>query len=200
MLLPCIGFAALMVLASASVGLGQTYRDGLILSSTEFNRSLLGFIRERNFGKITRSIPALEPLLEALKTKYGPDLATDLRISAAKEDYADGLLLIQRLIYYDMKDLLQVGLEIAEKSRETAPAATKLRSAYLDYQILSPFIKDKNFDADRKIRNLFRTAMLRLEASSPYSEEPTDRSDPRDIRPLIEQIESETLRAFPELK
>jgi hypothetical protein len=163
---------------------------------------MLNFTQGRDFEKVVRSLPTLKPLLEAFKAKYGRDLDQEIRANAGQGRYDQTLLNVQQLVFYDMKDLMDVGLSRLGESTEQA--RSKLKAAYLDYLLLSPFVQVKNFGADQKIKKNFRSATIAVDTVSPYGGQKDLASggsaEEREVRKLVEQIITDLSLALPELK
>jgi hypothetical protein len=72
-------------------------------------------------------------------------------------------------------------------------AKTKMKLAYLNYLLLSPFIQRDHFPSDQRIRKNFRTAVLSLIASTPYRSDKVTISvplvQPDEIKKLTSEID-----------
>lgn len=181
---------ALMTLTWFPISWAQDYRDSLTLPSLEINRNLITYAQAMDLQKISRTLPVIKPLTDALKTKFGIDVESEIRSALVVQDPARLLKATQQLVYFNIKDLMDLSLGLLGES--TSKARAKMKAAYLNYLLLSPFIQKVNLSSDQLIKNRFRAVDLVLGSSSPYSREPTlPISAQQQIRQLIVEIETE---------
>ena len=170
-----------IILVSHSSSWGQTYRDNLPMPSLEINRQLMTYAQARDYEKITRTLPMVKPLTDALKTKFTSDIESELRSGLTAQDQDRILKATQRLVYLDLKDLMNLSVDLMGESNDKAK--TKLKAAFLNYLLLSPFMEKLNFAADQKIKKNFRAATLAVDASTSIEE----------IKRLISEIDKELI-------
>ncbi len=180
-----IALVTTLTVGPSALVLGQPYRDSLPLPAFQIYQNMLRYTQDKDFEKVERSLPVLRPIIQAINLNFKLDIEAEIRDSLAKKDQDRILLAIQRLIWLDMKDLLSLGVKVAQESQDQA--VVNFRKAYLDYQLLSPYIQVKNFSSDQKIKNIFRKAVITGTTAE-------------DLRKAVEDIDNEVRTAFPELK
>jgi hypothetical protein len=171
----------------------QPYRDNLPLPSIEINRQLMTYAQAKDFEKISRTLTMVKPLTDALKKKFVSDVESELRSGLKAQDQDRIVKATQRLVYLDLKDLMDLAVELMGESNDKAK--TKMKAAYLDYLLLSPYIEKLNFSSDQKIKKHFRSANLALDASVAYGGEKAIASavagSAEDIKRLVDEIDKE---------
>lgn len=178
-------FAAILMLCPAALAQSQPYRDNLPLPASEIYQKMLSYAQDQDFEKVERSLQVTKPVTQALNSKFGANIETEIRDGVTKKDQDRVIRAIQRLISLDMKDLMLVGATAARESQDKAVA--KFKSAYLDYLLLSPYIQVKSFASDQKIKTLFRKAVTISASAEAFGR-------------AAEEIEQELGTAYPELK
>jgi hypothetical protein len=162
---------------------GQSYRD-LGVPPSEIFQKMVAYVQGRDFEKLGKTLLVIKPLTGALGTKYSKNLHEEIQKAVDSKDGDKGLAAVQRVISGDLRALLEVGPGAAESPEK---AGTRFKAAYLDYLVLSPFIQDKNFQADQKVRNLFRKASTTNPQLDGFKE-------------IGGEIEKELLSTLPDLK
>lgn len=179
-----------LVLIWFSVSWAQVYRDSLPLPSLEINQLIITYVQTKNFEKISRTLQVLKPLTDTFKTKFGFDVESEIRSALVVQDQARLLKATQQLVYFNIKDLMDLSLGLLGES--TSKARAKMKAAYLNYLLLSPFIQKVNLSSDQLIKNRFRAVDLVLGSSSPYTRERTLPIASQDrIRQLADEIDRE---------
>lgn len=185
--------ATVFLFLGSSSAFAQPYRDNLPIPSLEINRNLLSYVQAKDFEKISRTLPVIKSLTDVLKTKFGSDIESELRSALDSQDQGRVLNATQHLVYLDLKDLMNLSMEMMEESADKAKA--KIRAAFLNYHLLSPFIQTANFAADQRIKKNFRTATLTLGVSAPYSGEKAVGSaaagSQEEVKRLINEIDKD---------
>jgi len=151
----------LSILLGFSLGLAQPYRDQMPQPSSEINRKLMTYAQSSDFEGFEQTLPSIKPLLDAFLAKFGAKVEFNMRPAINSRDKARLIKATQQLIYLDLKDLMNLTLESMGLS--TDKATVQMKSAYLNYLILSPIIEKTYFPSDQKVKNNFRTAVLSLE-------------------------------------
>ena len=175
-----VAAVAAAVLCPTRPARGQPYRDTLVLPSAQLFERMLTYADDKDYEKVSRSLQVARPVIEALKAKFGGDPEGDIRDGLGRKDLDRVKRGLHRLILLDMRDL--VGLALTAESSEKA--STKFRGAYLDYLMLSPGVQARDFNADQRIRNAFRRAVLR--------------STREQMQEARDEIEREVARVFAE--
>jgi hypothetical protein len=79
-------------------------------------------------------------------------------------------------------------------------AKSKMKLAYLNYLLLSPFVQRDHFPSDQRIKKNFRTAILSLIASTPYRGDkvtlPVKAVQRDEIKRLLTEIDQELIGAL----
>jgi len=183
---PTLIIAALIIFFSSTVypSRAQSYRESNAVPVGEVLEKLLGFSKRNEFEKIDKSLVQIKSLSETLDSKYSRKIEKSIQIAVQEKDGERALKAIQALIFYDMKDLLSIGIDSVQFSKEKA--IVKFKYAYLDYLLLSPFIQVQSYSGDQKIRNLFRKFALSINNSE-------------NLKSLNEEIEREIINSDPDL-
>jgi hypothetical protein len=175
-----VAAVAAVVLCPARPVRGQPYRDTLILPASQLYERMLKYADDKDYEKVSRSLQVARPVTEALKAKFGSDPEGDIRDGLERKDLDRVRRGLHRLILLDMRDL--IGLALTAESPEKS--STKFRGAYIDYLMLSTGVQARDFNADQKIRNAFRRAVLR--------------STREQMQEARDEIEREVARVFAE--
>lgn len=158
-------------------------------------QSMLRFADKGDYGKIEASLTFIKPIILPIKKKWKINMEREIRESVGKQDKTVVLLSIQKLIFLDMESLMYTSIdkELPDKKR-----GVQIRTAYLNYLLLSPTIKKKKFLADQRVKKAFRRLHASVE-TSPYA-----RSVPgvnfTAMENQIHAIEEEMIKLFPKWK
>ncbi len=174
-----------LMLSHSTSGLSQPYRDNLPIPAFEIYKNMLNFAQNKDFERVERSLQVIRPISETINLKFKEDIEAEILQGMVKKNSDMTIRAIQLLIFLDMKDLMSLGAEEAKGSLEKAKP--KFKAAFLDYQLLSPYINAKNFSSDQKIMDTFRRGVATA-------------TNAEDLRRVAEKIENELLTALPELK
>lgn len=190
--------ATVFLFIGSSPALAQPYRNNLPLPSLEINRNLLSYAQAKDFEKISRTLPVVKSLTDTFKAKFGSDIESELQSALNSQDPDRIFKSTQRLVALDLKDLMDLSVELMPESPDRARA--KMKAAYLNYLLLSPFVEKANFTSDQRIKKNFRSATLALEASAPYSGEKalakTTIANQEEIKRLTGEIDKELERVL----
>ena len=146
---------------------------------------MIVYAQEKDFEKLSKTLQLVKPITQAVGTKYSKNPEEEVQNAIQKKSGEKALLSVQRLVALDMRDLLSIAAGSIREGSEKA--TTKLKTAYLDYLLISPYVQVKSFSADQKIKNVFRKAVTTF-----ASEE--------ELKQMIQEIEKELFSAYPELK
>lgn len=158
-------------------------------------QSMLQFVDKQDYGKIEASLAFIQPIVLPIKKKWDVDMEREIREGVAKQNETVVRLSIQKLIFFDMESLLYTSID---KDRLNKERRVQIRIAYLNYLLLSPTIKKKQFLADQRVKKVFH----RLHASvgtSPYVRSASD-VDFTAMENQIHAMEKEMIKLFPEWK
>ena len=162
-------FAALLILCFASNGWAQAYRSSVGVPPLQVYKSMSKFADKKNYGKILRSLKVLNPILNHIKKELSENPADAIKNAVSSGDSGGTLLGIRRMIYLDIKDLLnQAKNEIKRPSGNPKKLA---KTARLNYELISPYIKKEDFKNDQIIKKSFRVSFRLLGAGSIYTKE-----------------------------
>ena len=174
----------LLSFLTGGLSYAQTYRD-IGLPPSEIYEKMIVYSQENDFEKLNKTLQLIKPITQALNTKYSKNPESEIQNAVDHKDGAKALLAVQRLIALDLHDLLSItGGTIRESSER---ATSKLKAAFLDYSILSPYIQVKSFSGDQKIKNIFRRAITTFAGED-------------ELKQNMDEIEKELYGAFSALK
>jgi len=184
----------------------QEYRDRMKIPSLTIYETMLNFAGKEDYEKVSKSLLFVREILEMLKIKFEVDLEKELKTVLEKKNKEIILTTIRKLIFYDMEDLFRILL--VSKDVPTTRLRTFIRTGYLDYLLLSPKIKEKEFKTDLALKKIFQRVFFLMGTTSPYAveekipekEEKPVTIDWEAIRKELSVVEKEILRLFPEFK
>ncbi len=203
----CPSFLEAAQLLWAKELLAQEYRDRMKIPSVTLYETMLNFTVKEDYEKVSKSVPFIREILDVIKTKFEVDLEKELKTALENKQKELVLLAIRKTIFYDMKDLFSILVStetIAEQS--TVRLRTFIRTGYLDYLLLSPKIKEKEFKTDLSLKKTFQRVFYLMGTTSPYAveekttEKTTATIDWDAISKELSIIEKEILRLFLEFK
>ena len=132
----------------------QNYRKEAVISPVYIYQQMLSFVKEGDYDKIVKSLSLLENVLNAIKNNFDKDLKTLIEDAVSTGDARKIKKAIYTLIYYDIKDVFYEVLTNLN-TKEFYQLKETLKFAYLDYLLVSPAIRRRNFEVDREIRKSF---------------------------------------------
>lgn len=147
----------------------QSYRSTTTVPPVEVYKYMLGFVENGKYSKIEWSLNMLQPITKRITEKFSEDPAKEIRKALTSGDRNQIRSRVQRLIILDIKDLLAQAEEQIKKS--TSHSRTLAKTARLNYELLSPYVKKNNFGTDQKIKRLFMSSFQLMAAGSIYSSE-----------------------------
>ncbi len=150
----CILIAGLIVFLSSPSLFSQNYRKEAVVSPVYVYQQMLSYLEEGNYKKILKSLSLLEEILNAIKSKFNKDLKTLIEDAVATKDVEKIREAIYTLIFYDIKDVFSEVLNNLN-TKGLYQLKETLKFAYLDYLLVSPAVKKRNFKVDRDIRKSF---------------------------------------------
>ncbi len=147
----------ILVLATPSL-YAQTYRKEAAVSPVYIYQQMLSYAEKGEFKKISKSLTLLEEILAAIKSKFNKDLKALFEEALTTNDTKEIKKAIYALIFYDIKDVFGEVLSNLN-TKGLYDLKETLRFAYLDYLLISPVVKKKNFEVDRRIRKTFNEVL-----------------------------------------
>lgn len=188
------------------IGSGILFTSHLALSTTETEQraklktppvkiyqSMLRFVDKQNYGKIEASLSFVKPVILAIKKKWDIDMRSEIRDGVVKQDEIAVRRSIHKLIFLDMEWLLY---KSADKDLTNKERRRQIRIAYLNYLLLSPTVKKKQFLADQRVKRIFHRLHAIL-GTSRYAQSASN-VDATVIENQIHSIEKEMFKLFPE--
>jgi len=153
-------FTVCMVLLVPSFLKAQDYREKASVSPVEIYREMLSCVQTKNTGRILKLLGSVEGILEAINTNFGKDIKSKIEeaVSTGKSEDIAGA--IHTLIYYDIKDVFKATMGGVSEGLSLAKLKGRVKFAYLDYLLVSPQAKRKNFNLDRAIRKGFADILI----------------------------------------
>jgi hypothetical protein len=183
-----------MVLALLLMGEVKDYRGQMKQPPFKvFEGMLLASKKENWSGIKDMSDMFLGPFYQEIKRSFNVDLAEELNKVLAEHNKEKILTAIQRNMFYDIKALFGLAAQDPAPDRATG----LLKTAYLDYNLLSPYVQTKDFQRDQVIRKMFQQAFQLAGASSPYSEENKGNNKGKKLKDHTSQIEKAIIEVLP---
>lgn len=145
----------------------QSYRNAVQVPPVEVYQSMLTFADRKDYGKVQSSLNVLAPIVNHIRTKFSVNPADDISRAIKKGNQDEIMTSIQSLIMLDIEDLLDEALKEIESNPD--PAKTAVKTARLDYQLLSPAVSKADFAADQKIKKDFTNSFRLMGTESAYS-------------------------------
>lgn len=145
----------------------QSYRNAVPVPPVEVYQSMLSFVDRKEYAKVAGSLTVLAPIVNHITAKFTDNPTDGIKKAVEKGNAEEILLSVQTLIILDMKDLLDEALKQVEQSPGTSK--TMVKTARLNYEILSSYVQKKDFAADQKIKKNFTESFRLLGSESVYS-------------------------------
>ncbi len=131
---------------------GQAYRESLSYRPQRVFRDMLRLAESEDYERLKASFQFIGTLVAALSSNDKTDYKAKIITAAANSDKKQAVEWTYRLIFSDMRDLLQQSTDQIFKE-SYARAAQCVRLAYDDYLLMSPLMET---EADKQVRDLFR--------------------------------------------
>jgi hypothetical protein len=147
----------------------QSYRNAVQVPPVDVYRSMLTFADRKDYGKIQSSLNVLAPIVNHIRAKFSVNPADEINQAIRSGSQDTVVKSIQSLIVFDIEDLLDEALKEVESSPDSAKTAVK--TAWLDYQLLSDAVSKADFAADQKIKKDFTGSFRLMGTESAYSTE-----------------------------
>lgn len=186
-------FLALMLINPGQEVWAQAYREQVKFPPHELYRSMLGFAERGENDKIVKTLDILSPVLAHIKDKYRVSPADSIQKAIAQGDPKEILLSVQRLMVWDIKDLLDAaGLALEDSPTLAYEFGNQAR---LNYFTMSPYVQKKDFSADQMIKKWFTDTLRALSSQSPFSDEEKN-IDHASIKRFWSNIEASLSKIF----
>jgi len=160
---------ALLLNPSYFTGWAQSYRESAPISPVYVYKQMLLYAEQGESGKISKLLSSVEEILDALSSNFQQDLRNKITEAINSGSRREILNSIYTLIFYDMKDVFRATVEGLREGLSLAALKERLKFAYLDYLLVSPTARKKEFNLDRNIRKLF-TGLLTAELAKAVDE------------------------------
>ena len=149
----------------------QSYRNAVQVPPVEVYQSMLNFVDRKDYAKVVGSLNILAPVVNHITVKFTDNPTEGIKKAVDKGNPDEILLSVQTLIILDMKDLLDEALKQVEQSPDASK--TMVKTARLNYELLSSYVQKKDFSADQKIKKNFTDSFRLLGSESVYSADKT---------------------------
>ena len=154
----CVLTVTLSLLVSGGINTAsaQNYRSSVSVPPVQVYKSMMRFAEQKKHQQIFLSLKVLNPILNHIKAQLSENPAIAIRDAILSGDQNQVRLSIQRMIYLDIKDLLnQAESEVRRPSGNPKPL---VRTAWLNYELILPFTKKTDFKIDQSIRKSFENS------------------------------------------
>jgi hypothetical protein len=172
----------------------QSYRNAVQVPPVEVYQSMLNFVDRKDYAKVTGSLNILAPVVNHITAKFTDNPTEGIRKAVDKGNPDEIRLSVQLLIIMDMKDLLDEAMKQVEQSPDLSK--TMVKTARLNYELLSSYVQKKDFASDQKIKKDFTDSFRLLGSESVRSTEKT-RVDVDQLKRLLVEIVYNLSKIFP---
>jgi len=187
-------FLAIFIFNPLQGAWSQAYRNEIQTPPVEVYQSMLSFVDKKDYAKVASSLKILTPIVAHIQAKYTDDPSLGIKKAIDKGNQDEILLSVQTLIVLDTKDLLDEALKQVEQTPDAS--RTLLKTARLNYELLTSFVQQKEFAIDQKIKKDFLDSYRLLDPESLYSNQKAA-VDKEQIRRLWMEIMNDLTKAFP---
>jgi len=142
----------------------QSYRNAVQVPPVEVYQSMLNFVDRKEYAKVTGSLNILAPVVNHITAKFTDNPTEGIKKAVYRGNPDDILLSVQTLIILDIKDLLDEALKQVEQSPDASK--TLVKTARLNYELLSSYAQKKDFSTDQKIKKNFTESFRFLGSES----------------------------------
>ena len=149
----------------------QSYRNAVQVPPVEVYQSMLNFVDRKDYAKVVGSLNILAPVVNHIAVKFTDNPTEGIKKAVDKGNPDEILLSVQTLIILDMKDLLDEALKQVEQSPDASK--TMVKTARLNYELLSSYVQKKDFATDQRIKKNFTDSFRLLGSESVYSADKT---------------------------
>ncbi|MBI3994654.1 MAG: hypothetical protein HY349_01625 [Nitrospirae bacterium] len=158
---------AVLIFMAGRDASAQSYRNAVQVPPVEVYQSMLNFVERKEYAKVAGSLTILSPIVNHITEKFTDNPTDGIKKAIEKGNPEEILLSVQTLIILDMKDLLDEAL----KQVDQAPAFSKtmVKTARLNYELLSSYVQKKDFSTDQKIKKNFTDSFRLLGSESVVS-------------------------------
>lgn len=146
-------FLIVTILLGVHDVMAQSYRNATQVPPVEVYQSMLNFVDRKEYIKVTASLNVLAPIVNHISAKFTDNPTEGIKKAIERGNQDEILLSVQTLIILDMKDLLDEALKQVEQSPDISK--TQVKTARLNYELLSSYAQKKDFAADQKIKKDF---------------------------------------------
>jgi hypothetical protein len=147
----------------------QSYRNAVQVPPVEVYQSMLTFADRKDYGKIQTSLNVLAPIMNHIRAKFSVNPADEINQAIRSGNQDAVVTSIQTLIVLDIEDLLDEALKEVESSPDSAKTAVK--TARIDYELLSTSVSKADFASDQRIKKNFTDSFRLMGTESAYSTE-----------------------------
>lgn len=184
-----------LLLISYSAFSNTKERARLKTPPVKIYQSMLRLVDKQDYEKIEMSLSFIKPVTVAIKSRWDMDMKEMMRESIVGQDKAMIRLSVQKLVFLDMVILLH---ESIDEDQPLKKRKVQIRTAYLNYLLLSSTVKKRKFLADQGIKKIFR-GLHTSTGKSLYARSLPD-VDLKVVENRVHAIEEEFIKLFPEWK
>ncbi len=148
------------VLLAPSVLFAQDYRELGSVSPISIYQQILSSAQAQDNSGILKSLDSLSDILNAINTNFGKDIRSEVAKAISTGKKEEVLNAVYNLVLYDMRDVFRVSIIGIEEKLSLSKLKERLKFAYLDYLLISPEVRKKNFNLDRETRKLFEEVLV----------------------------------------
>lgn len=160
-------FLTVLVFMEVHDVLAQSYRNAVQVPPVEVYQSMLNFVDRKDYAKVVGSLNILAPVVNHITVKFTDNPTEGIKKAVDRGNPDEILLSVQTLIILDMKDLLDEALKQVEQSPDASK--TMVKTARLNYELLSSYVQKKDFATDQKIKKNFTESFRLLGSESVVS-------------------------------
>lgn len=186
-------FVTVLILTGVYDARAQSYRNAVPVPPVDVYRSMLNFVDQKEYGKVSQSLNILAPIANHISAKYSKNPAVAIKKAIEKGNPSEILSSVHSFIVLDIKDLLDEAEKGVEQSANNSN--TLVKTARLNYELLSPFVLKADFQADQRIKKNFTSSFRLLQSGSIYSTEKTQ-VDVDQLKGLWVEIVSNLSKVF----
>lgn len=190
-------FALLVIFSIVTPASSTEFRDLLSVPTVDVYRATLKYHKANDLEKVKKSIFFLKTLVENLDKKYETQFFENIIDSIAEDNGIMCGILLTRLIYYDIRDLLDLGMQDLENSG--GKAKKRFKSAYLEFLLIKHHVEEINFSVATKVTRAFRNMSLLIDKQDTtytYSREKSEGISVAQIAQLVKGVEHELGKIF----
>ena len=149
------GLIGLLLLMDLQGGLwAQRQYSALPFPPYEIYEAVIGYAEASDLKGVSKTLPYLKPLFNALRKRRGKDFETSIRRALDAKIPSTAKAALLEMIFEDML----FNLEAADATGAVAQYRESLQMAFMDYHFLSPAVRSSNPALDAAVLRGFKLA------------------------------------------